>query len=104
LWSLDLRRGNERRVETPAGVFDAFEVVLDPNPHPGESFAEKAKEFEGVFGIHGTIHLWVEKNTGIAIQIQGDLPINDGMITLGIDVVLDSYSGTPAPVPAPKKD
>lgn len=106
LWSLDLRRGKERRIETGAGTFDAFEVVLEPKPYPGESFEEKAKEFEGVFGIHGTIHLWVDKRTGIAVRIQGDLPINDGMITLGIDVVLDSYSGTPAdftPVPVTKE-
>jgi hypothetical protein len=106
LWNLVLRRGAERRVETGAGTFDAVEVVLEPAPYPGESFAEKAAQFEGVFGINGSIHLWVEKRTGVAVRIQGDLPVNDGMITLGIDVVLDSYSGTPsefAPLPPEKK-
>ncbi len=55
-----------------------------------------------MFGINGSIHLWVEKKTGVAVRIQGDLPIGN-LITLGIDVVLDSFSGTPplfAPVPA----
>lgn len=105
LWSLTLRRGQEARVEVGAGEFDVVKVVLDPAPYPDEDVGEKAKQFQGVFGIHGSIDLWVEKKTGIAVRIQGELPINDGMITLGIDVKLDSYSGTPAefaPRPAPK--
>ncbi|NOT30380.1 MAG: DUF3108 domain-containing protein [Planctomycetes bacterium] len=106
LWNLTLRRGKERRMETGAGEFDVVEVVLEPAPYPGESLEEKTKQFQGVFGIHGSIHLWVDKNTGIAVRIQGKLPISDGLITLGIDVVLDSYSGTPpefAPRPAAKR-
>ena len=106
LWNLTLRRGEEQRMQVGAGEFDAVEVVLEPEPYPGEDMEEKAKEFEGVFGIHGTIHLWVDKKTGIAVRIQGDLPINDGMITLGIDVLLDSYSGTTpefAPLAAEKR-
>jgi hypothetical protein len=106
LWLLELSRSEERRMETAAGTFDVVEVQLDPKPYPGEEVEEKAKQFAGVFGIHGTIHLWVEKRTGIAVRIQGDLPIADGLITLGVDVVLKSYSGTPAefaPVTPPKK-
>jgi hypothetical protein len=95
VWQLRLRRGGERRLETRPGVaFDVVEVVLEPGPFPGEVFEkDKLKQFEGVFGIHGSIHLWLEKRTGVAVRIQGDLPV--GVITLGIDVVLDSYSGTP---------
>src|SRR6185436_7961553 len=101
LWKLSLKRGEERRMETGAGVFDVVEVVLEPQPYPDEQMGEKVEQFEGVFGINGSIHLWVEKNTGVAVRIQGDLPIGD-VITLGIDVVLDSYADTPdgfAPVP-----
>jgi len=95
LWKLRLRRGEERRMETKDGVFfDVVEVVLEPEPYPDESLSAKAQRFEGVFGINGSIHLWVEKNTGVAVRIQGDLPIGD-VITLGVDVVLDSFSGTP---------
>jgi hypothetical protein len=107
VWNLRLRRGEERRMETTAGTFfDVVEVVLEPEPYPGEALVEKAERFEGVFGINGTIHLWVEKKTGVAVRIQGDLPIGE-VITLGIDVVLDSYSDTPedfAPVIVPKSD
>ena len=41
--------------------------------------------FEGVFGIHGTMHLWAERHTGIVVRIQGDLPL--GPMTLAVDVV-----------------
>jgi hypothetical protein len=102
LWNLTLRRGAERRMETGAGEFDVVQVVLEPEAYPGEALEEKKKQFEGVFGIHGSIHLWVDKKTGIAVRIQGELPISDGLITLGIDVMLDSYAGTPpefAPLP-----
>jgi hypothetical protein len=105
IWKLSLRRGEERRMETKDGTFfDVVEVVLEPEPYPGESVGEKAERFEGVFGINGTIHLWVDRKTGVAVRIQGDLPVGD-VITLGIDVVLDSYSDAPrdfGPVQVPK--
>lgn len=105
LWNLTLRRGEERRMELGAGTFDVIEVVLEPVPYEGEAFAEKAARFEGVFGIQGSIHLWVEKKSGVTVRIQGVLPVgkDDGIFKVGIDVTLDSYSGTPAdfaPVPA----
>ena len=106
LWQLKLRRGEERRMETKPGTFfDVVEIVLAPEPYPGDAFAEKAAQFEGVFGINGTIHLWVEKTTGVAVRIQGKIPVANETVMIGIDVVLDSYSDTPegfAPVPAEK--
>ena len=96
VWLLELKRGKEQRMDTgKAGVFDVVEVVLEPRPYPGETIGkDKLEKFEGVFGIQGSIHLWVEKRTGVVVRIQGDLPLS--VLTLGIDVVLDSYSGTPA--------
>ncbi len=94
VWELTLSRGEERRMETGAGTFEVVEVVLTPRPYPGEVIEqEKLDKFEGVFGIKGSIHLWVERHTGIAVRIQGDLPV--GPMTLGIDVVLSKYSDTP---------
>jgi len=95
VWQLRISKGKARCMETPAGTFDVVEVVLDPGPYPGEEFKDdRLGKFEGVFGIHGTIHLWAEKHSGVAVRIQGDLPV--GPVTLGIDVILDSYSGTPS--------
>jgi hypothetical protein len=95
VWLLTLRRGKEKRIKTKAGTFDVVEAILEPGVYPGEEIDEdKIKRFEGLFGIHGSIRLWVEKHTGVPVRIEGDLPL--GLINLGIDIVLESYSGTPA--------
>ncbi len=94
LWQLRLRKGEERRIDTGAGTFETVEVVLEPGPYPGEEIAEKdKKKFEGLFGLHGTIHLWVDARTDITVRIQGEIPVR--LMTLGLDLVLESYSGTP---------
>jgi hypothetical protein len=95
VWQMRVRRGQRGKVETGAGTFDAVEILLEPDFYPGEEIENEKKErFEGLFGIHGSIHLWVDRKLGIPVRIQGDLPI--GPITLKIDVVLESYEGTPA--------
>ncbi|MEM7310585.1 MAG: DUF3108 domain-containing protein [Planctomycetota bacterium] len=97
LWEIRLRRGKEGKQETYAGTFDAVQILLDPRPYPGEvpddKTREKAETFEGLFGIHGSIELWVERQTGVPVRIRGDLPV--GPLDLEIDVLLKSFSGTP---------
>ena len=97
LWELRLRRGKTGRFETHAGTFEAVQILLDPQPYPGEapdeSAEEKAKTFEGLFGIHGSIELWVDKDTGVPLRVSGEIPV--GPLNLSIDVVLKSYQGTP---------
>lgn len=94
VWLLTLKRGEEKRMELPAGTFDVVEVLLEPEPYPDEKIdEEKLEEFEGVFGIQGTIHLWVDKTTGIAVRIQGSIPIKIGSVD--VDVELESFRGTP---------
>ena len=95
VWQLRLTKGRRKRMETAAGTFDVVEILLEPSPYPGEVVdEEKEEKFQGLFGIHGSIHLWAERRTGIPVRIQGDLPI--GPLTIGIDVELQSYEGTPA--------
>jgi hypothetical protein len=107
VWQLTLKRGEHRKMKVPAGTFDVVEVVLEPEPYPDEKIdPEKVEQFEGVFGIQGTIHLWVDKKTGIAVRIQGSIPIKLGM-SAEVDVELETYSGTPqefAPVKAKGKE
>ena len=94
VWLLSLKRGEERRMKLPAGTFDVVEVLLEPEPYPDEKIeAEKLEQFEGVFGIQGTIHRGVEKKTGIGVRIQGSLPIKLG-VSAEVDVLLESYRGT----------
>lgn len=95
VWLLTLKRGEERRMKLPAGTFDVVEVLLEPEPYPDETIEEeKLEQFEGVFGIQGTIHLWVDKTTGIAVRIQGSIPVKFGL-TADVDVELESFRGTP---------
>lgn len=95
LWQVTLRRREEKTVEIPAGAFEAVEVLIQPEPYAGEEISEKKKKrFKGLFGIHGETRLWVEKQTGVPVRIQGDLPI--GFLRIGVDVRLRSYKGTPA--------
>jgi hypothetical protein len=94
LWEVVLTRGEEKRMKIKAGTFDVIEVLLKPGPYPKENIeTEKVEKFKGLFGIHGTIHLWCEKNSGVPVRIQGDIPA--GPVTLGVDVTLKSFKGTP---------
>jgi hypothetical protein len=94
LWEMTLRRGERRTMETPAGTFDVVEVTLQPKPYPGETISQKkVDKFEGVFGLRGSIHLWAEATTGVPVRIEGELPV--GPITLGVDIILEDYEGTP---------
>lgn len=103
VWQMKVRRGKEERIETKAGTFDVVEALLEPAVFPGEDIEQKKVErFEGLFGIHGSIRLWVEKHSGVPVRIEGDLPV--GPFTLGLDVVLESYSGTPPEFVAVEKN
>jgi hypothetical protein len=98
LWQLNLRRGASARLETKAGEFDAVQILIEPAPYPGEvaeeKIAERAKKFEGLFGMHGSIELWVQKDTGVPLRIEGEIPIGLGL-DIGVSVELETYSGTP---------
>ena len=94
LWLMRATLGREKKLRTEAGEFDVVEVRLEPKVYPGEEADEEHQErFEGLFGLHGSIDLWVDRSTGVPVKIQGDLPL--GPITIGIDVELTSYRGTP---------
>lgn len=96
VWEMELSRGARERVEVPAGTFDVVEIVLEPEPHPGETKEnreEQEEKFEGLFGLQGAIHLWVDAATGIPIRVTGDLPV--GFLELHIEALLEDHEGTP---------
>ena len=95
IWDVKLTRGKEKRMKLPAGTFDVVEIIIQPKPRPGEGVDEKKKKkFKGLFGMRGDIHLWVDGKSGVPVRIQGDIPA--GIVTLGVDVKLKSYAGTPS--------
>jgi hypothetical protein len=92
LWKMTLKRGEAKELEVPFGRFEAMEIILIPDSWPGEPEVDKA-EFRGLFGIKGSIHLWVEKNTGVPLRIEGTMPA--GPVEIDCDIYLEKASGTP---------
>lgn len=92
LWKMTLTRGAEKVVEVPLGRFDAVEIKLIPSAWPGEP-EHDPKKFKGLFGIKGSIHLWVEKQTGVPLRIEGTMPA--GPIEIDCDIYLEEATGLP---------
>jgi len=93
LWDMTLSKGGGAQQATPAGTFETVEIILIAKHYPGEE-ERKKKKFEGLFGLHGGIHLWVDRKTGVPVRIQGEIPA--GPITLSVDISLASFKGTPS--------
>jgi len=92
-WILTVTRGKTAQVETPAGKFHCVLAQLDSKLPPGEPQRDNSR-FEGLFGIQGTIKIWMEASTGIPVLITGELPV-PVIRTLDLNVRLRSYQGTP---------
>lgn len=92
LWQVELSLGDPKRLEVPAGEFRARRLNFEPSPYPGEP-EDGSREFRGLFGIHGTIELWVDGSTGIPLRIAGTVPL--GVLDIEVDVTLKSFEGTP---------
>ncbi len=93
LWQVHLVRGaNHRRITTPAGTFNAQEIKLSTSVPRGET--NTSKGFEGLFGIRGTLQIWLEMETGVPVLIEGELPV-PVLGSLDVRVELKSRRGTP---------
>ncbi|MFN0008429.1 MAG: DUF3108 domain-containing protein [Planctomycetota bacterium] len=92
-WIVTVTRGPTRKIETPAGRFQCALARLDTQIPPGEPPTDKGK-FEGLFGLQGTIKIWMEVTTGIPVQISGELPV-PVIGTLDVNVRLRAYQGAP---------
>ncbi|HUR29322.1 MAG TPA: DUF3108 domain-containing protein [Planctomycetota bacterium] len=92
LWQVQLSRGRGRRIETAAGKFDTVEVELRTGPPEGAAPGESTK-FEGLFGIHGTISIWMDATSGVPVRIEGAVPA--GPVDLDVTIDLRSARGAP---------
>jgi hypothetical protein len=94
LWDVELRQGVKRRIEVPAGKFDCVEVRLKSTVPPGEKPPKSG--FAGLFGLQGTIQVWLDAKSGVPVQIQGEFPIKLISSNLDVYVVLKGHRGAPA--------
>jgi hypothetical protein len=92
LWSIILTRGDQRVLHAPAGSFQCVEISLAPERPPGEPDREIGR-FAGLFGIQGTLKIWVEAETGVPVRVEGSVPL--GPFEPTVRAELASYSGTP---------
>ena len=92
LWNVELTQGERKRLEVPAGKFDCVEVRLKSSLPAGEPAPKDG--FVGLFGLKGTIQVWLDAHYGVPVQIQGEFPIKLLSSTLDVYVQLKAFRGS----------
>ena len=91
-WDVTVTVAKEERIKVKAGTFDCVQVILQPK-NVGDRKNVKGK-FAGLFGIKGSIKIWVDRKTRIPVRILGTIPF--AFMDLHAEVCLRKF------VPAPK--
>jgi len=89
-WEMGLTRGETKRLTTPAGAFDCVAIKLDARAPEGSGQKEK---FKGLFGVRGSLSIWLEQTTGVPVRLEGIIPA--GLVSLDVRLELSEYRGTP---------
>jgi hypothetical protein len=91
LWDVSLTRGETKFQKVHAGTFEAVEIRMTTRPPPGDEGRDD--DFEGLFGIKGSVSMWFEAETGVPVLIEGEVPV--GLLDLHVRVELKYFTGTP---------
>ena len=92
LWVVEVARGKLVNRKVDAGQFEAVEVQLTTRPPEGT--VGRDDDFRGLFGLHGSISIFMHPTTGVPVEISGRIPA--GPLELDVMIELESYRGTPA--------
>jgi len=72
IWTTTVTIVGEKKVSLGTlGTFDALKVAIEPDYSEQKDLGEK---FRGLFGVEGSMELWVEKKTRIPLIVQGQVP------------------------------
>jgi len=91
-WAVRLRTGGREVIDLPIGRYDGVLLRLETRIPEGEPPRED-KKFQGLFGLKGSIEIWLEANSGVPIWITGTVPA--GPIDVGVEAQLSAAEGTP---------
>ena len=75
-WDVRMRTGGRKVVELPLGNYDAVLLRLETKIPEGEPPREETK-FKGLFGLKGSIEIWLEANSGVPVWITGTVPLGE---------------------------
>lgn len=76
LWRVRIKRGERQRIETPAGTFNCVRILISPELAVGEGLkGDVSKRFEALFGLHGSITVWVDAQGAFPVSIEGEAPV-----------------------------
>ncbi len=93
LWQVHLSVGGTKTVEVPGGKVECVEVRLRSAVPEGEPPSKE--NFQGLFGLQGAIRIWLDRQYGVPVRIEGEFPITLLSTELDVSVQLEQYSGTP---------
>ncbi|MDD5555787.1 MAG: DUF3108 domain-containing protein [bacterium] len=88
VWKALVTVTEERRLDLGrAGAFDALRISIEPDyaDHP-----DKREEFRGLFGVEGSLEVWVDKKTRIPLIVRGRVPFVY-VLRPTVTVVLQDY-------------
>lgn len=85
LWLVDVELGERARHKVGAGTFDAVEIRLKTRPPPDDP--KRADDFEGLFGIQGTISMWFDERSGVPVLIAGRVPAGPLELNVRVELV-----------------
>ncbi len=71
-WAVTILCQKDERIKVKAGTFDCVKIVLKPK-NVGDR-KDKEMRFSGLFGLNGTISIWVDKKLRIPVRILGHIP------------------------------
>jgi len=71
-WLVEVHKLQRKELKVAEGTYDAIELSLTPVASDGD----KKKRFKGLFGIHGSLRVWVDAESRKPLLIQGTLPVS----------------------------
>jgi hypothetical protein len=75
VYDVDVKVVKEEKIKTDAGKFRTQCIVLEPRlVSAGADAKQKNEKFRGLFGMSGSIRIWIDKDSRAPVRISGTIP------------------------------